>query len=94
MTETIDWERAAIGWRLAKAGDEQDAANWAYDQLDDLLTGGDELRAENERLRPALAEAGVVLEALHASVQWELAPEVKAEISRVLRGVRAALMKG
>ena len=33
----MDVERAAIGWRIAKAGDEQDAANFAYDHMDEIL---------------------------------------------------------
>jgi len=45
----LDVERAAIGWRIAKAGDEQDAADFAYDYMDEIL-------AEVARLRAALAE--------------------------------------
>lgn len=47
--------------------------------------------ATRAALREALAEAGVVLEALNASVAWELAPSVKAEISRVVVEIRKAL---
>ena len=54
VPKLVDWERAAIGWRIALAGDEQDAANWAYEHVSDLLRACDELRAENERLTQQL----------------------------------------
>jgi hypothetical protein len=85
VTKTIDWERAAIGWRLAQAGDEQDAANWAYDHLDDLLTAGDELRAENQRLR-ADNETLKML-------QRNQAERIDFEVARVER-LRATLSDG
>lgn len=44
-------------------------------------------------LRAALAEAGIILEALNISVEWELHPSVKAEIARVVPLVRAALAR-
>jgi len=51
-----------------------------------LLT---ELRAA----RKTAAEAGCILEALNLAVMWELAPDVKAEIVRVLPLVRATLAR-
>jgi hypothetical protein len=48
--------------------------------------------AEGPDLRVALAQAGSILEALNASVRWELAPEVKAAIKDALETyVRPAL---
>jgi hypothetical protein len=54
-TKSVDPEQAAIGWRLASAGDEQDAANWAYEHVEDLI-------AEVERLRGAMHKAVELLE--------------------------------
>lgn len=39
----------------------------------------------------ALAEAAIVLEALHASVKWELAPAMKEQIAVAVLKVRKAL---
>lgn len=53
--------------------------------------GRHRLQEENAQLRGVLAEAGTILEALHASVQWELAPEIRAEIAATLPKIRAAI---
>lgn len=44
----IEPDTVVSSWHLARNGDEQDAANWAYDHVDELL-------AEIERLRDGLA---------------------------------------
>lgn len=49
-TPRLDVERAAIGWRIAQAGDEQNAADFAYKHMDDIL-------AEVQQLRDRLALA-------------------------------------
>lgn len=64
----FDLDSAAIGWRLAQAGDEQDAAKWAYDHSDELLAEIEDLtklaqsylaECSEERVRAAKAEAEV-----------------------------------
>jgi hypothetical protein len=40
----------------------------------------------------ALTQAAIPLEALHASVTWELAPELKEEIAKALTVIREEIM--
>jgi hypothetical protein len=79
-SKTVDWEQAAIGWRIAKVGDEQDAANWAYEHLDDLLVAGDELSAENERTKRELFKMPVTYGGANALP--EMAERAADELAR------------
>jgi len=48
-------------------------------------------KTEREKLIGALVGAAVPLEALLASVKWELAPAIVEEIAKAVREIRAVL---
>lgn len=59
-----------------------------------ILTAGREIAAlevAKTGAVEALAEAGIILEALHLAVKWELADDIKAEIARVVALIPTAL---
>lgn len=46
-----------------------------------------------EKKQRALAEAGIILEALDISIEWELSPVIKREIRHAVLLVREALYR-
>lgn len=63
------------------------ASDWKID----LLAHAQRIERENVVLRETVARAGLILEALNASVEWELAPSIKKEIAESVVEIREAL---
>lgn len=69
---------------LLDAAAEQSLASPEWQSLASRIAG-------EGRLREALIEAGLILEALRIACRNELAPDIKAELERVCPMIRAAL---
>ena len=53
--------------------------------------GSDNWKAERDKLTGALVKAAIPLEAINASVKWELADSIKWEIQEAIDSIRAVL---
>ncbi len=97
-----EWDQ--VQKELKVAWENRNFFNHALNQIGDMLLGKrdchapdavrrsvEELQAQAAVMRQALVKAAVPLEALHASVKWELCSELKEEIATAVEETRDAL---